>query len=120
LLTKHWTDELQVSAEPEAEDVVWIMDAEWVHAGWKERMEKEWAIALAAKSKTVEHEDAASKRAPPAMQESAIKVNKVEDMVALMVEQVSSKALSTSVSSSGVKVSISSSVRCDTLIPDLF
>ena len=55
--------------------MAWIVDAEPVQAGWEERMEKEWAdkewaAALAAKSKTVETEDAASKLVPLAMQES--------------------------------------------------
>jgi hypothetical protein len=77
-----------------------------VQAGWKERMEKERAAALAVKSKTVEHEDAASKRALSATQESAIEVDEVEDEVAPMGERASSKAVSTSVSSSGVKVSV--------------
>ena len=50
-----------------------IVDAERVQAGWKERMEKERAdkeraTALAAKSKAVEPEDAASKRAHPAVE----------------------------------------------------
>ena len=30
-------EQLQVSAEPEGEDVVWIVDAERVQAGWKKR-----------------------------------------------------------------------------------
>ena len=68
-----------------------IVDTERVQAGWKERMEKEWAdkeqaAALAAKLSMVEPEDAASKRAPPAMQESAIDVNEVEDVVVLVAE----------------------------------
>ena len=72
------------------------MDAEWVQVGWTERMEKEradkeWAdkeqaAALAAKLKMVEPEDAASKRVPPAMQESAIDVDEVEDVVAPVAE----------------------------------
>ena len=88
-----------------------IVDAERVQAGWKERMEreqanKEWATALAAKSKTVEPEDAASKRVPPAMQESAINVDEVEDVVALVAERAVSKAVSTLVGSLGIKVSV--------------
>ena len=88
-----------------------IVDAEWVQAGWKERMEKERAdkeraATLAAKSKAVEPEDAVSKRAHPATQESAIDVDKEEDVVALVVERASSKAVSTSVGSSGIKVSV--------------
>ena len=91
--------------------MAWIVDAKRVQAGWKERMEKEradkeWAAALAAKSKMVEPEDAASKCAPPATQESAIDVDKVEDVVAPVAEQASSKAVSTSVGSSGIKVSV--------------
>ena len=72
----------------------------------KEQADKERAAALAAKSSTVEPEDAASKRAPPATQESAINIDEVEDVVALVVEQASSKAVSTSVGSSGIKVSV--------------
>ena len=98
-------DQLQVSAEPEGEDVVRIMDAKRVQAGWKERMEKEWAATLAVKSKMVEPEDAASKRTPPATQGSAINVDEVEDVIAPMMERALSKAVSTSVSSLGVKVS---------------
>ena len=84
-------DQLQVCAEPEDEDVVQIVDAEQVQAGWKERMEKEWAnkeraATLAAKLKMVEPKDTVSKRAPPATQESAIDVDEVEDMVAPMME----------------------------------
>ena len=107
-------EQLQVSAEPEGEDVARIVDAERVQAGWKERMEKERAdkeraAALAAKSSTVEPEDAASKRAPPATQESAINVDEVEDVVGLVAERASSKAVSTSVGSSGIKVSVQQS-----------
>ena len=103
--------QLQVSAEPEGEDVAWIVDAEWVQVGWKERMEKERAnkeraAMLAAKSNMVKPEDTASKRAPPTMQESAIDVNEVEDVVVLVAERASSKAVSTSVGSSGIKVSV--------------
>ena len=88
-----------------------IVDAERVQVGWKERMEKEradkeWAAALAAKSKAVEPEDAASKRAHLATQESAIDVDEEEDVVAPVVERASSKAVSTSVGSSGIKVSV--------------
>ena len=88
-----------------------IVDAEQVQAGWKERMEKEWAnkeqaAALAAKSKAVEPEDAASQRAHPATQKSAIDVNKEEDVVAPVAERASSKVVSTSVGSSGIKVSV--------------
>ena len=88
-----------------------IMDAERVQVGWKERMEKEQAdkeqaAALAAKSSTVEPKDAASKRAPLATQESAIDVDEVEDVVGLVAERASSKAVSTSVGSSGIKVSV--------------
>ena len=88
-----------------------IVDAEWVHAGWKERMEKEQAdkeqaAVLAAKSSMVEPKDAASKCAPPATQESAINVDEVEDVVALVAERASSKVVSTSVGSSGIKVSV--------------
>ena len=88
-----------------------IVDAEWVQAGWKERMEKERAdkeraATLAAKSKAVEPEDAASKHAHPATQESAIDIDEVEDVVAPVAEQASSKAVSTSVGSSGIKVSV--------------
>ena len=79
-------DQLQVSAEPEGEDVVWIVNAEWVQAGWKERMEKEWAVMLAVKSKMVEPEDAASKRVLPATQGLAINVDKMEDVIAPMTE----------------------------------
>ena len=91
--------------------MVQIMDAEWVQAGWKERMEKERAdkeraAALAAKSKTVEPEDTASKRVPPATQELAIDIDEVEDVVAPVAERASSKAVSTSVGSSGIKVSV--------------
>ena len=91
--------------------MVWIVDAEWVQAGWKERMEKEWAdkeraAALVAKLKMVEPEDAASKCVPLAMQESAIDVDEVEDVVAPVAERASSKAVSTSVGSSGIKVSV--------------
>ena len=71
-----------------------------------EEEEKERATTLAAKSKTVKPEDAASKRAPPATQESAIDVNEVEDVVALVAERASSKVVSTSVGSSGIKVSV--------------
>ena len=90
---------------------MWIVDAEWVQAGWKERMEKEWAdkeraAALAAKSKTVEPEDTASKRVPPATQELVIDVDEVEDVVVPVAERASSKAVSTSVGSSGIKVSV--------------
>ena len=89
----------------------WIVDAEQVQAGWKERMEKERAdkvraAALAAKSKAVEPEDAAGKRAHPATQESAIDVEEEEDVVAPVAEQASLKAVSTSVGSSGIKVSV--------------
>ena len=71
--------------------MVQIVDAERVQAGWTERMEKEWAdkewaATLAAKSKAVEHEDAASKRTHPATQESAIDIDKVEDVVAPVAE----------------------------------
>ena len=66
--------------------MAWIVDAERVQAGWKERMAKERAAVLAAKSKTVEPEDAVSKHAPPARQESAINVNKVEDVVVPVAE----------------------------------
>ena len=91
-----------------------IVDAKRVQAGWKERMEKERAdkeraAALVAKSSTVEPEDAASKRAPPATQESAINVDEVEDVVGLVAERASSKAVSTSVGSSGIKVSVQQS-----------
>ena len=91
--------------------MVRIVDAERVQAGWKERMEKERAnkeraATLAAKSKAVEPEDAASKRTHPATQESVINIDKVEDVVAPVVEQASSKAVSTSVGSSGIKVSV--------------
>ena len=103
-------EQLQVSEEPEGK-VARIVDAERVQAGWKERMEKEWAnkeqaAALAAKSKMVEPEDAASKHVPPATQELAIDVDKVEDVVAPVVERASSKAVSTSVGSLGIKVSV--------------
>ena len=103
--------QLQVSAEPEGEDVARIVDAKWVQAGWKERMEKERAdkeraAALAAKSKAVEPEHTASKRAHPAMQESAINVNEEEDVVAPVVERALLKAVSTSVGSLGIKVSV--------------
>ena len=88
-----------------------IVDAKWMQTGWKERMEKEWAdkewaAMLAAKSKVVEPEDAASKCAHLAMQESAINVDEEEDVVAPVVERASSKAVSTSVGSSGIKVSV--------------
>ena len=88
-----------------------IVDAERVQAGWKKRMEKERAdkeraAALAAKSKAVEPEDAASKHAHPATQESAIDVDEEEDVVAPVAERASSKAVSTSVGSSGIKVSV--------------
>ena len=88
-----------------------IVDAERVQTGWKERMEKEWAdkewaATLAAKSKAVEPEDAASKRAHQAMQEWAINVDEEEDVVAPVAERASSKAVSTSVGSSGIKVSV--------------
>ena len=91
--------------------MAWIMDAEQVQAGWKERMEKEWAdkewaATLAAKSKAVEPEDAASKRAHSATQELAIDINEEEDVVAPVVERASSKAVSTSVGSLGIKVSV--------------
>ena len=91
--------------------MAWIVDAERVQAGWKERMEKERAdkeraTALAAKSSMVEPEDAASKRVPPATQESAINVDEVEDVVGLVAERALSKAVSTSVGSSGIKVSV--------------
>ena len=69
-------------------------------------MEKECAAALAAKLKTVEPEDAASKHAPLATQESAIDVDEVEDVVVLVAEWASSKAVSTSVGSLGIKVSV--------------
>ena len=87
-----------------------IVDAERVQAGWKERMEKERAdkeraATLAAKLKAVEPEDAASKRAHPATQELAIDVDE-EDVVAPVAERASSKAVSTSVGSSGIKVSV--------------
>ena len=87
-----------------------IVDAERVQVGWKERMEKERAnkeraAALAAKSKAVEPKDAASKYAHPATQESAIDVDK-EDVVVPVAERASSKASSTSVGSSGIKVSV--------------
>ena len=98
-------DQLQVSAEPEGEDMARIVDAERVQAGWKERMEKEWAATLAVKSKMVEPKDAASKRAPPATQGLAINVDEVEDVIAPMTERALSKVVSTLVSSSGVKVS---------------
>ena len=62
-----------------------------MQAGWKERMEKEWAdkeqaTVLAVKSKMVEPEDAVSKCAPPATQESVINVDEVEDVVAPVAE----------------------------------
>ena len=72
----------------------------------KERADKERAAALAAKSKAVEPEDAASKRAHPATQESAINVDEEEDVVALVAERALSKVVSTSVGSSGIKVSV--------------
>ena len=88
-----------------------IVDAEWVQVGWKERMEKERAdeeraTALAAKSQTVEPEDAASKRMPLATQELAIDVDEVEDVGAPVVERASSKVVSTLVGSLGIKVSV--------------
>ena len=91
--------------------MAWIVDAEQMQVGWKERMEKERAnkervATLVAKSKMVEPEDTASKRAPPAMQKLAINVDEVEDVVAPVVEQASSKAVSTSVGSLGIKVSV--------------
>ena len=91
--------------------MVQIVDAEWVQVGWKERMEKEWAdkeqaATLVAKSKAVEPEDAASKRVHLAMQESAIDVDEEEDVVALVAERALLKAVSTSVGSSGIKVSV--------------
>ena len=91
--------------------MVRIVDAERVQAGWKERMEKEQAdkeqaAVLAAKSKAVEPEDAASKCAHPATQESAIDIDEVEDVVAPVVERASLKAVSTLVGSSGIKVSV--------------
>ena len=98
-------DQLQVSAEPEGEDVAWIVDAERVQVGWKERMEKERAATLAVKSKMVEPEDATSKRMPLATQGSVIDVDEMEDVIAPMTERASSKAVFTSVSSSGVKLS---------------
>ena len=87
------------------------MDAERVQVGWKERMEKERAnkeraAALVAKSKAVEPEHTAGKCAHPAMQESAIDVDEEEDVVAPVAERASSKAVSTSVGSSGIKVSV--------------
>ena len=104
-------EQLQVSAEPEGEDVARIVDAKRVQAGWKERMEKERAdkeraTVLAAKSKAVEPKDAASKCAHLATQESVIDVDEVEDVVAPVAERASSKAVSTSVGSSGIKVSV--------------
>ena len=72
----------------------------------KERADKERATVLAAKSKAVEPEDAASKRAHPATQESAINVEEEEDVVVPVAERASSKAVSTSVGSSGIKVSV--------------
>ena len=91
--------------------MAWIVDTERVQAGWKERMEKEradkeWAATLAAKSKAVEPKDAASKRAHPATQESAIDIDEEEDVVAPVAERASSKAVSISVGSSGIKVSV--------------
>ena len=91
--------------------MAWIVDAERVQAGWKERMEKErankeWAAVLAAKSKAVEPKDAASKRAHLATQELAIDVDEEEDVVVLVVGQASPKVVSTSVGSSGIKVSV--------------
>ena len=91
--------------------MAWIVDAKRVQAGWKERMEKEQAdkeraAALAAKSKVVEPEDAASKRVHPATQESAIDVDEEEDVVVLVAERASLKAVSTLVGSSGIKVSV--------------
>ena len=64
-----------------------IVDAERVQAGWKERMEKERAdkeraATLVAKLTAVKPEDAASKHAHPATQESAIDVDEEEDVVA--------------------------------------
>ena len=99
-------EQLQVSAEPEGEDTAQIMDTERVQAGWGEGMEKERAAALAVKSKAVEPEDIVSKHTPLATQELAIGVNEVEDVVAPAIERASSKAVSTSVGSSEVKVSI--------------
>ena len=52
----------------------------------KERADKERATVLAAKSKAVEPEDAASKRAHPATQESAINVDEKEDVVVPVAE----------------------------------
>ena len=69
-------------------------------------MKKERAAALVAKSKTVKPKDAVSKCMPPSTQELAINVDEVKDVVALMTEQASSKVVSTSVSLSGVKVSV--------------
>ena len=111
MATEKEAEQLQVSAEPEGEDVAQIVDAEQVQAGWKERMEKEQAdkeraATLAAKSKAVEPEDAVSKRAHLATQELAIDVDEEEDVVAPVAEQASSKAVSTSVGSSGIKVSV--------------
>ena len=83
-----------------------IVDTEQVQAGWKERMENERAAALAAKSTMVDPEDAASKHAPPATQELAIDVNEVEDVVAPVAERASLKAVSTSVGSLVIKVSV--------------
>ena len=56
--------------------------------------------------KAVEPEDAMSKCAPLATQESAIDVNEVEDVVVPVVEGASLKVVSTLVGSSGVKVSV--------------
>ena len=102
MATEKEADQLQVSAEPEGKDVMQIMDAERVQAGWKERMEKEQAdkeqaTALVAKLKMVEPEDTASKCAPLATQGLVINVDKVEDVVAPMMERASSKVVSTSV-----------------------
>ena len=72
----------------------------------KEQADKEQAAALAAKSKAVEPEDAASKRTHPATQESAIDVDEEEDVVAPVAERAFSKAVSTSVGSTGIKVSV--------------
>ncbi|KAF8546030.1 hypothetical protein OG21DRAFT_1528097 [Imleria badia] len=92
LAAQEEADTLQISAEPLNNDTTRIMDAEWVQAGWKERIQD------------IEDKDAGVKEKPTAMQDSAVKVNKVEEVVAPTVEKGDRSSRAVLVVSSGVKV----------------